>query len=185
MSIRIYGNRPLQTLPGLATRPTSARVRAALFNILQGQISGSRWLDLCSGAGTIGAEALCRGAEFVLGIDQSSAACRLIRSNWTQIQTGSQSFEVIRGDARRVLSRLDPGMAFDFVYIDPPYESELYQELIPLISPFLRSTSLVILEHRSSDQFPDILGSLNLKDQRRYGQTGLSFFDILPNPPSS
>ncbi len=61
MSLRIYGNRQLKTLMGQATRPTPSLVREALFNIWQGTIVGCRWLDLCTGSGAMGAEALCRG----------------------------------------------------------------------------------------------------------------------------
>ncbi|NES84802.1 MAG: hypothetical protein F6K10_27200, partial [Moorea sp. SIO2B7] len=70
--MRIYGNRQLKTLPGRSTRPTSARVREALFNIWQGTILDCRWLDLCAGNGSMGAEALCRGAKMVVGIEQSA-----------------------------------------------------------------------------------------------------------------
>ena len=75
MAVRIYGNREIKTLPGEETRPTSARVREALFNIWQGRILGCRWLDLCAGSGAMGAEALCRGAAEVVGIEKSGAAC--------------------------------------------------------------------------------------------------------------
>ena len=69
--MRIYGNRQLKTVPGQRTRPTSARVREALFNILaRSRITGCRWLDLCAGNGSMGAEALCRGASKVVGIEQ-------------------------------------------------------------------------------------------------------------------
>ena len=78
MSIRIYGNRELKTLPGWETRPTPAKVRQALFNVWQGSIRGCRWLDLCSGSGAMGAEALCREAQIVIGIERSSAACDII-----------------------------------------------------------------------------------------------------------
>ena len=60
--MRIYGNRQLKTLPGQITRPTPARVREAVFNIWQGSVENCRWLDLCAGSGSMGAEALCRGA---------------------------------------------------------------------------------------------------------------------------
>ncbi len=77
MSLRIYGNRQLKTLPGQATRPTSARVREAVFNIWQGAIADCRWLDLCAGNGSMGAEALCRGASYVVGIELASQACAI------------------------------------------------------------------------------------------------------------
>jgi 16S rRNA (guanine(966)-N(2))-methyltransferase RsmD len=96
--MRIHGNRQIKTLPGLATRPTPARVREALFNIWQGNIIDCRWLDLCAGSGAIGAEALCRGAAFVLGIEQSSRACGIIQQNWQRVAQPEQKFQVLRGD---------------------------------------------------------------------------------------
>jgi len=82
MGLRISGKRTLQTPAGRGTRPTPGRVRQALFNILRGQVKGCRWLDLCCGAGTVGAEALCHGAAFVAGIEIAAPACRIIRANW-------------------------------------------------------------------------------------------------------
>ena len=97
MSIRIYGNRELKTLPGLETRPTPARVRQALFNVWQGSISGCRWLDLCSGSGAMGAEALCRDAQLVVGIERSAAAGDIIEHNWRKVASKSQQFQLLRG----------------------------------------------------------------------------------------
>ncbi|MBE9011730.1 RsmD family RNA methyltransferase, partial [Pseudanabaenaceae cyanobacterium LEGE 13415] len=92
MSLRIYGNRPIKTLPGQETRPTLARVREAVFNIWQSSIENCRWLDLCTGSGSMGAEALCRGVSTVIGIEQSAAACRIIEQNWKQVAKPDQSY---------------------------------------------------------------------------------------------
>ena len=79
MTLRIYGNRALKTLTGKDTRPTQSIVREALFNIWQPAIAQCRWLDLCAGTGAMGAEALCRGASTVVGIEQSSRAWAVIQ----------------------------------------------------------------------------------------------------------
>ena len=94
--MRIYGNRELKTLPGQLTRPTAAKVRTALFNIWR-DIEGCSWLDLCAGNGSMGAEALGRGAKKVVGIEQSGKACAVIQRNWQKVAQSSQSFTVIRG----------------------------------------------------------------------------------------
>ncbi len=176
MSLRIYGNRALQTLPGLQARPTSSRVREALFNILQGQIEGSRWLDLCAGVGTIGAEVLCRGASSVVGIERSPQACQVIIANWNRVAAPDQ-FQVIRGDAVRSLSRSSLQDPFDFIYFDPPYESDLYGKLMPLLSGPLATTGIVIVEHDLGQNLPDYTTGLQRIDQRRYGKTQLSFYE--------
>jgi 16S rRNA (guanine966-N2)-methyltransferase len=125
MPLRIAGHRSLKTLPGLATRPTPAKVRAALFNIWQGEIAACRWLDLCTGSGAIGAEALCRGAHQVVGIEQSRKACELIRQNWSQVIQAEQQFQIHCGPILQQLPGL-AGQQFDRIYFDPPYVSDLY-----------------------------------------------------------
>lgn len=125
MSLRIYGNRQLKTLPGQDTRPTPAMVRQALFNIWQGQVAGCRWLDLCAGTGAMGAEALCRGAASVVGIEQAGRAYGVIQENWTKVAKPEQTFRIIRGDVAQRINTL-AGQQFDRIYFDPPYASDLY-----------------------------------------------------------
>jgi 16S rRNA (guanine966-N2)-methyltransferase len=132
MTLRIYGNRQLKTLPGQATRPTPARVRAALFNIWQGEIEGCHWLDLCAGSGAMGAEALGRGAALAVGIEQSGRACAVIEQNWQQVACEHQIFRVVRGEVVQQLSRL-AGQQFDRIYFDPPYASPLYAPVFAAI----------------------------------------------------
>ncbi|MEB3359255.1 MAG: 16S rRNA (guanine(966)-N(2))-methyltransferase RsmD [Synechococcales bacterium] len=133
MALRIYGNRQLKTLPGRDTRPTPARVREALFNIWQGEIQGCRWLDLCTGTGAMGAEALCRGAASAMGIEQSGRACGVIQQNWQQVARADQQFQVMRGDVLHLLPRL-AGQQFDRIYFDPPYASDLYEPVLAAIA---------------------------------------------------
>ncbi len=176
MSLRIYGNRALQTLPGLQARPTAARVREALFNILQGEVEGSRWLDLCAGVGTIGAEALCRGARSVVGIERSSPACRVITSNWSKV-AASDRFQVIRGDAKGILSRAPQMERFDFIYFDPPYGSDLYQALLPRLSNWLAPEGIAIVEQDRNLNLSAEVGGLIRTDERQYGKTQLLFYE--------
>lgn len=174
MSLRIYGNRQLKTLPGQETRPTLAVVRQALFNIWQGQIAGCRWLDLCAGSGAMGAEALCRGAAIVVGIERSSQACSLIRQNWQQVAQETQKFQVVRGDVRH-LKRL-PGQ-FDRIYFDPPYASDLYAPVLQAIADqnLLAEGGELAVEH-SPDRLEISAPGLTLCRQKVYGNTGLTFY---------
>jgi 16S rRNA (guanine966-N2)-methyltransferase len=182
MSIRIYGNRELKTLPGMETRPTPARVRQALFNIWQGSISGCRWLDLCSGSGAMGAEALCRGASNVLGIEKSSAACHIIEQNWGQVAGEPQVFQLLRGD---VVQRLDDlqGRQFDRIYFDPPYASELYEPVLATIDRYelLAPKGELAVEHSpnpSISSLPASLSTLELCRHKNYGNTAISFYQL-------
>ena len=95
--LRIYGNRQLKTLPGKQTRPTLARVREAIFNIWQGRIADCRWLDLCTGTGSMGAEALCRGASLIVGVEKSKSACGIIKQNWQQVASNEQEWKLLQG----------------------------------------------------------------------------------------
>lgn len=178
MSLRIYGNRQLKTLAGQATRPTPARVRQALFNIWQGTITDCRWLDLCSGSGAMGAEALCRGAAQVVGIELSGSACRVIQANWQQVAQPSQSVTLLRGDVRSQLKRLQ-GQQFDHIYFDPPYDQqELYAVAIAAISQYalLSPTGELAVEFTPLHWQPIHPPGLRLIQQKQYGKTALAFY---------
>jgi 16S rRNA (guanine966-N2)-methyltransferase len=180
MSIRIYGNRELKTLPGLDTRPTSAKVRQALFNIWQGAISDCRWLDLCSGSGAMGAEALCREAKIVVGIERSSAACTIIEQNWQKVAGKSQQFQLLRGDVLKRLADLE-GRQFDRIYFDPPYAGLLYQPVLAAIDLYqlLAPMGELAVEHSPDPHLsilPANLPTLEICRHKNYGNTSISFY---------
>ena len=131
---------------------------------------------MCTGAGTMGAEALSRGASFVFGIDISQAACEITRHNWSVVAKPMQKFKVVRGDVANVLKKMLQGVfPFDVVYFDPPYKSSLY-EILPLLSPVVATTGTLFVEHRKMSNMPSELGSLILVKQRSYGQTTISLY---------
>jgi 16S rRNA (guanine966-N2)-methyltransferase len=177
VALRIHGNRLLKTLPGDATRPTPGRVREALFNIWQGQINGCRWLDLCTGSGAMGAEALCRGAAIVIGIEQSSPACAVIQQNWQQVAKADQSFQIIRGDVMRSLPQL-AGQSFDRIYFDPPYASDLYEPVLDAIDRdhLLAPLGELAVEHSPGRALPEDMGDLRRDRQKTYGNTAITFY---------
>ncbi|MEH2373062.1 16S rRNA (guanine(966)-N(2))-methyltransferase RsmD [Nostoc sp.] len=179
MSLRIYGNRQLKTLPGKETRPTSARVREAVFNIWQGQIAGCHWLDLCAGSGSMGAEALCRGANLVVGIEQSSRACATIEQNWQQVSNAEQKFWVLQGDITQQLKTLS-GKQFDRIYFDPPYASGLYQPVLEAIAHYqlLDPNGEIAVEHASQSWTPAQIPAWEICRKKIYGNTSLTFYKI-------
>ncbi|MFP4122812.1 16S rRNA (guanine(966)-N(2))-methyltransferase RsmD [Coleofasciculus sp.] len=156
--MRIYGNRQLKTLPGLETRPTSARVREAVFNIWQGAIAQCRWLDLCAGTGAMGAEALCRGASLVVGIDIKGKACSIMQQNWRQVAQPEQTFQVIRGDVVGRLKTL-ADQQFDRIYFDPPYASDLYNPVLEAIAHYqlLADQGELAVEYSPNHWTPQLL----------------------------
>lgn len=189
MSLRIYGNRLLKTLPGLATRPTPARVRQALFNIWQGKIEGCHWLDLCSGSGAMGAEALGRGAAIATGIEQSGKACAVIEQNWRQVSHPPQQFRVIRGDVVHKLPTL-AGQQFDRIYFDPPYAGDLYEPVLRAIANYnlLTAEGEFAAEHDPHrwteadwQRLVDAIPALAFLRCKEYGNTAIAFFGVRAN----
>jgi 16S rRNA (guanine966-N2)-methyltransferase len=175
MSIRIYGNRLIKTLPGLETRPTLAKVREALFNIWMGRIHHSNFLDLCAGSGSIGAEALGRNASLVIGIDHSSKVCDLMRENWQQIAKPEQKFQIIRGNVMNKLKTLN--IQCDRIYFDPPYSSNLYTPVLQAIAShnLLATGGEIAVEHSPQMTIINIDG-LEICRQKNYGNTALTFY---------
>lgn len=175
--MRIYGNRQLKTLSGDLTRPTLARVREALFNIWQGEISGCRWLDLCAGSGSMGAEALCRDALLVVGIEQNGAACKIIQQNWQMVAKPEQSFQVIKGDVLNKIGSL-AGEQFDRIYFDPPYGSKLYEGVLKAILQYdlLSPDGEIAVEHDPKQWSSCEIEGLTISGEKIYGNTALTFY---------
>ena len=176
--MRIYGNRQLKTVPGQRTRPTSARVREALFNIWRDRITGCHWLDLCAGNGSMGAEALCRGASKVVGIEQYPKACKIIEQNWQQIARPEQSFQVIKGDVTVKIKGLEG--QFDWIYFDPPYDSYVYLPVLKAIAALKLVTpeGAIAVEHNPKLWQAKPVAGLELYRTKTYGNTTLSFYAI-------
>jgi 16S rRNA (guanine966-N2)-methyltransferase len=177
MTIRIYGNRQLKTLSGQSTRPTTARVREALFNIWQGTIIDCNWLDLCAGNGSMGAEALCRDAGKVIGIEQSGKACTIIQQNWQQVAKTDQEFKILRGDVVSKLNSL-AGEKFDRIYFDPPYASKLYQPVLEAISSLnlLDINGEIAIEHDPQNWTVIQVSGLEICREKVYGNSALTFY---------
>ncbi|MFM1841340.1 MAG: hypothetical protein RLZZ490_71 [Cyanobacteriota bacterium] len=176
--MRIYGNRLLKTLPGQQTRPTTGKVRLALFNIWRSGIEGSRWLDLCAGNGTIGAEALCRGAKTVIGIEQAGKACAIIQENWQRLAQPEQTWQVLRGSVLKQLPTL-AGQTFDWIYFDPPYASTLYDPVLQAIADLnlLNPQGEMAVEYDPQRwKAPDTIGNLQVIRQKKYGLSHLAFY---------
>lgn len=175
--MRIYGNRQLKTVSGQKTRPTAARVREALFNIWGDRITQSRWLDLCAGNGSMGAEALCRGASQVVGIEQYGKACKVIEQNWQQIAQEGQSYEIFQGDVLVKLKKLT-GQQFDWIYFDPPYDSYLYLPVLKAIASLglVTPEGAIAVEHNPRLWQAKEVSGLKIYRTKTYGNTTLSFY---------
>jgi 16S rRNA (guanine966-N2)-methyltransferase len=177
--VRIVGGnlsgRVLRAPGGAATRPTSEKVRAAVFNIL-GSVAGDRVLDLFAGSGALGIEALSRGAAHATFVDAARSALTAIRGNLRELGLEDRA-AVVPGDAVATAARLEPEQPWRLVFVDPPYRSELATRAVRAL-PYerLAAGAVVVIEHDRRNAPPDALGSLLRTDQRRYGDTLISFF---------
>lgn len=133
-------------LPGL--RPSSDRVRETLFNWLQHHVQGSRVLDLFAGTGVLGFEALSRNALQVTMLERNAAACALLESNKKRLKI--ENLEIVQLDSLRWLKNASAS-DFDLVFLDPPYASQYWAELWPLLLPKLSTKALIYIETGQDD----------------------------------
>ncbi len=188
--VRIIGGagrgRRLRTATGGGTRPTGARVRQSLFDVLAAEIPGCRFLDVCAGSGGVGLEALSRGAARVALVDRSAAAVEAARQNARALAAAGGEVQVFRQEAGTALAALaDQGLRFDVVYLDPPYDSPLYQPLIELAGwRLLAEGGVVVAEHFHKRVLPERIGALARTRLLRVGDHCLSFYRRLAGAPA-
>jgi 16S rRNA (guanine(966)-N(2))-methyltransferase RsmD len=170
--------RILTAVPGAATRPITDRVKVALFDILAPEISGASVLDLFSGTGAVGIEALSRGAARVVFVDSEPAAIRVIHENLkrTGLSSGAQ---VVRTDAFRFLDRRGVP-AFDVIYIAPPQYRGMWREALQQVdrrAEWLVPDGQAIVQVDPREFTEVHLTVLREVDTRRYGSTLLAFYE--------
>ena len=146
--------------PGQAAdraRPTAIRLRKSLFSVLAEEVAGARILDLCAGVGTLGFEAVSRGARECVFVERSPRLGRLIERNAARL--GMDAFELVVGDALRALRRfLRAGRTFDVAFLDPPWEAWESEQGVELLRGAVGLAPLVVAEHRSSWTAPSHVG---------------------------
>jgi 16S rRNA (guanine(966)-N(2))-methyltransferase RsmD len=170
--------RRLKTVAGDDTRPTGARVRQSLFDILAPLVPGCRFLDAFAGNGGVGLEALSRGAAMVVLVDCSGAAIEAARENARTLSGAGGEVQVFRQDARTALGAFaDQGRQFDVVYLDPPYASELYEPLLEIVGDgLLAAGGVAVAEHFHKRALPERIGALARTRHLRIGDHCLSFY---------
>ena len=172
------------------TRPTSSKVREAIINILGNKLKGASWLDLCSGSGAMACEALQKGVRRILAIEKQRDTARICKRNLVDTSKKLEHPFHIEVICKEVISFLEKGpknkkinfiidspsseQKFDFIFLDPPYDSELYeisQELL-LSKQWIKKSSTLICEC-SSKSLPRIHNGWELKKEKSYGNTSL------------
>jgi 16S rRNA (guanine(966)-N(2))-methyltransferase RsmD len=162
---------------GSSTRPTADRVRQAVFDILGQSIPGGLVVDLYAGSGALGLEALSRGAERAVLVDDDREAARVCAHN-AEVLGMTNRVEVIRADALAALGRLAArGSSFALAFLDPPYEKGAEAALAAL-PPVLGAGARVVVEHDRRSPPPDIVGALRRDEARTFGSTAVSFYSL-------
>lgn len=181
MSLRIIGGnlkrKKLFTPKGMVTRPTSDRVKEALFNILGPHITNASVLDLFAGSGALGLEALSRGAKEALFIDNDHAALTIIDRNIASCRLNTNAVSMrcnILQDLRCIQTA---GRHFNLVFMDPPYARDMIVKTLHKLDTIdiLKKNAMIVIEHSSGESVPKALARFSLIDQRKYGKTMLSF----------
>ena len=159
-------------------RPTSAKVREAIFDILRNEVEGASLLDLYAGTGTIGIEALSRGAESVVFVESVRPRAKAISDMIDKLNLASKA-SVHCEETELFLKRASQtGQTYDIIFADPPYASAELSKILPLISKYgmLDAQGAVLCEHAAKVVVPEAAGSLKLKKQYKYGDTRLALY---------
>lgn len=183
--MRIIGGdrrrKKLISVPGITTRPTSDRVKETLFNIIQTHIHGASVLDLFSGTGALGLEALSRGAARCLFIDNEKQALETCKKNIAACNYGERSTVIQWNIAKSLhcISRLTEPL--DLVFLDPPYKQGLADVALSHLASLaiFSSESIIVVEHAAGDP-PHPCEDFILTETRKYGTTALSFLSPAP-----
>jgi len=176
----------LRSPKGACVRPATDRVKESLFGALGDRVEGARVLDLFAGSGSVGIEALSRGAVHCTFFDNNAMCLRAIRENLAKTRLEKRA-TVVRGNALKIKKILVVAEGdIDLAFVDPPYAltrqmdvgSPVGQLLLGMCEgAFLRDRALVVVEHSTSSSVPDHLAKLDLYDRRRYGDTTISIFE--------
>ncbi len=178
--------------PGNRTlRPTTDRVREAVFSILADHVIGANVLDLFAGTGSYGLEALSRGARSVVFVDRDRKALEILAHNLLHCfpDARARAFQLDltrRSNLARLQAQLPADVAFDLVFLDPPYEKKLAENLLKMVegSELITDNGVVLVEEQKNQLLPEKLKRLKLRDSRRYGETGIWLYSPSSRKPA-
>ena len=196
-NLRLIGGRRLQSPDNISTRPTTLRVREAIFNILSNKVENSNWLDLFSGTGAISCEAYNHGAKKIIAIEKNKHNSKICLRNLLSLQDIENRKNDIDVICKDVLNWTKPNyernlsskvmdlnkLKFDFVYVDPPYDVNFHELVLNQLfnCNFLKTNSIVICEH-SPNLFIKNSALWETIDVRDYGQSRLTFLINVQHP---
>ena len=165
--------RKLREPEGMASRPTTDNVKESMFNLIQFDIEGRRVLDLFAGTGQLGIEALSRGAKNAIFIDSSSKAVEIVKANLKHCGLMEQA-RVALMDAKSFLQ--NGSQLFDIVFLDPPYQQNIIDAILPLAAERMAPGGIIICETERNEQLPQGAGSFTETKTYLYGKAKITVY---------
>jgi 16S rRNA (guanine966-N2)-methyltransferase len=185
MGLRIIGGelkgKKLKSIHGKLIRPTGDRIREAIFNILSTRVAKTMVLDLFAGTGALGIEALSRGAERALFVDNHKESLFVLKQNIVSFGLGAKA-DIVKWNISQNLNVIKLfGQKFDLIFLDPPYNKNLITPTLVNIekSEALKKSASIVVEHSVYESLPADLRVFHLTDQRKYGKTLVSFLNYV------
>ncbi|GFN31940.1 16S rRNA (guanine(966)-N(2))-methyltransferase RsmD [Paenibacillus xylaniclasticus] len=172
--------RPLKAVPGMNTRPTTDKVKEAIFSMIGPFFDGGLVLDLFAGTGGLGIEALSRGADRAIFVDKEKQSVDVVRHNTTAAGVGDRS-EIYRNDAQRAIKALAKrGQAFRLVFLDPPYRMTNMDEMLEEIATagLLEDGASIVVEHDAAHVYPEQFGGFKQRKSVKYGDTAVTIYSF-------
>lgn len=170
-----YRSRVLKTLEGNNTRPTTDKVRGAIFSKINHKIINANVLDLFGGSGALSFEACSRGASNVVCNEKSLQAIKIIKEN--QKNLDCKNIEIIQGSFEDTCKSLE-GQSFDIIFVDPPYEANYYTSVFTLLNEYklVNKDGLIICESNPSEVFKEEYSTYKLEKEKKYGKCKVTYF---------
>ena len=171
----------MHSVRGVTIRPTADRLRESIFNILSHRVRNAVVLDLFAGTGALGIEALSRGAESAVFVDNNPGALSVIRRNITSCSFEKQA-QIIKWDIRKNLNCLkSASTTFDLVFMDPPYNRGMVKPALLNLEKTgsLATGARLVVEHSPLEPIPDPVFMFEITDKRKYGKTLVSFLTYM------
>ncbi len=176
MNLRIisgqFGGRLIQSPEGRVTHPMSDRVRGSLFNIIGNELKDAEVLDVFAGSGSLGIEAISRGAKKVTFIDRDRSACKILVDNITTLNISSLTTVVQIGASTWINKNQDK--SYDIIFADPPY-NDMQLSTVSRLGGLLNPNGLMVLSYLGKDEVPTVDGIV-VVDNRSYGTASLAFY---------
>lgn len=165
--------RALEAPPGTDTRPTTAKVKEAVFSMIQFEVEGAKVLDLFAGSGQMGIEALSRGARHCVLVDNAKQSQEILRRNLAHTKLG-EAAKLVATDALSYLHTAPPG--FDIAFVDPPYKKGLLPEVLDRLVPLMSAGGVIICETMRDEELPADVDMFSLYRAYRYGKTKITVY---------